>query len=259
MPSTKLGPPLHASSKSVLGAVYRSNSIGCVASFSECRRTRLTKQQLTRSSSHLEQKNSSHLIMDRQDKSSLKGSQTIVGESVQPLIEGATQLGGEEVEIQLRSSAQELGSTKDGEQKRSPLSCMDSFTVNMNLLDRDTQHINDHMNVLFEEVLAEPRAHHSFDPVWRLAYVTFAGTKLWVYRVLAGAFAVPCGLIWGLVFSLLALAGVWIIGPAVKLIEVLIQVVVRVWGGLARAILDPVFQSASLLVRGRQTLAQESI
>jgi hypothetical protein len=34
-------------------------------------------------------------------------------------------------------------------------------------------------------VLAEPAATHGLDPVWRLNYVLFSQTKLWVYRILA--------------------------------------------------------------------------
>ncbi|GBM71961.1 hypothetical protein AVEN_33249-1 [Araneus ventricosus] len=102
--------------------------------------------------------------------------------------------------------------------------------------------------VSFEEVLAEPRVNQSFDQVWRFGYVLFEGTKFWAYRVLAAVCAVPCGLLWGLIFSLLALASVWFITPVMKVVDVLLQVVIRVWGGAVRAILDPVFQSASILV-----------
>jgi hypothetical protein len=37
----------------------------------------------------------------------------------------------------------------------------------------------------FESVLAEPPATHGLDPVWRLNYVLFSQTKLWLYRILA--------------------------------------------------------------------------
>ncbi|KAF8791132.1 caveolin-1-like [Argiope bruennichi] len=196
------------------------------------------------------------------DKTSLKGSQTNVTESAQPLLETVSGVGdaprgtpererteGAESTLQKGSSSKDIAESGEaGSRRLRPLTCIDSFTRNMNLLDRDSLHINDHINVSFEEVLAEPRVNQSFDQIWRFAYVLFAGTKLWAYRVLAAVFAVPCGLLWGLIFSLLAVASVWLITPAMKVVEVLLQVVIRVWGGAVRAILDPVFQSASILV-----------
>ncbi|XP_054722096.1 caveolin-3-like [Uloborus diversus] len=205
------------------------------------------------------------------DKTSIKGSQTNVAESSQPLLE--TMGGGdggkgntpEKERIEIESVIQK-GSSKDineqetdGEKRRlRPLTCIDSFTMSMNLLDRDAIHINDHINIAFEEVLAEPRANQSFDQVWRFAYVLFAGTKLWVYKVLAAVCAMPCGLFWGLVFSLLSIASVWIITPAMRIVDVLLHIIRRVWGGLVRATLDPVFQSAGLLIAAKREQVQQS-
>ncbi|GFY39605.1 caveolin [Trichonephila inaurata madagascariensis] len=197
------------------------------------------------------------------DKTSMKGSQTNIAESTQPLLETVSGVGdvqkempekeGIEIESSLPkgSSIKDITDHEDGERRR-PLTCIDTFTRSMNLLDRDCNHINDHINVVFEEILAEPRSNQSFDQVWRFAYVLFAGTKFWAYRVLAAACAVPCGLMWGIIFSLLTLASVWVITPAMKVVEVLLHVIIRVWGGAVRAILDPVFQSASILVNTKK-------
>merc|ERR1711928_215904 len=40
-------------------------------------------------------------------------------------------------------------------------SCVQSFTVGLNVLDRDEKHINDTINLNFEDVLAEPDASPS--------------------------------------------------------------------------------------------------
>ncbi|XP_042900591.1 caveolin-1 [Parasteatoda tepidariorum] len=207
------------------------------------------------------------------DKTSIKGSQTNVAESTQPLLETLSSGGDgtkgtpekERIEIESTISIQRGSSNKDindqepteeGRRRLRPLTCIDSFTMSMNLLDRDSTHINDYINVVFEEILAEPRANQSFDQVWRFAYVLFAGTKFWVYRVLAAVFALPCGLLWGLIFSFTCIASVWIISPAMKLVDVLLHVVRRVWGGTVRAVLDPVFQSASILITAKRETVQ---
>lgn len=204
------------------------------------------------------------------ERSSLKGSKTNVAESNVPLLEdpnagegtGSPQKERVELESAIeKEDAEREKSSGEGEtERRRPraLTCMESFTVSMNLLDRDSAHINDHVNVVFEDVLAEPRANQGFDQVWQLAYVLFSGTKFWVYRVLAAACAVPCGVVWGLFFSLLSVASVWIITPTMKVIDVLLHIVRRVWTGVIHAILDPVFQSVSLCFGGINIRKQSS-
>ena len=84
------------------------------------------------------------------------------------------------------------------------------------------------MQVSFEEVLAEPRVNQSLDPIWKFAYVFFAGTKYWVYRGLTAVCALPCGFLWGLIFSLLTLISVWIITPTLRIIDVVLCIIRRV-------------------------------
>ncbi|KAL1418631.1 hypothetical protein MTO96_025814 [Rhipicephalus appendiculatus] len=131
---------------------------------------------------------------------------------------------------------------KASSHKRSP-SCVETLTIGLNLLDRDEKHVNDSINLVFEDVLAEPDASHGFDGAWKLTYLVFSSTRLWCYRLLAALLALPCGLTWGLLFSLLSLVHVWLLTPALRVLDVFLHVVHRVWGGLVRTLLDPVFQS----------------
>ncbi|XP_075524931.1 uncharacterized protein LOC142557158 [Dermacentor variabilis] len=131
---------------------------------------------------------------------------------------------------------------KKASHKRSP-SCVETLTIGLNLLDRDEKHVNDSVNLVFEDVLAEPDASHGFDGAWKLTYLVFSSTRLWCYRLLAALLALPCGLTWGLLFSLLSLLQVWLVSPSLRVFDVLLHIVHRVWGGLVRTLLDPVFQS----------------
>ncbi|KAH9363943.1 hypothetical protein HPB48_022196 [Haemaphysalis longicornis] len=97
--------------------------------------------------------------------------------------------------------------------------------------------------LVFEDVIAEPDASHGFDGAWKLTYLVFSSTRLWCYRLLAALLALPCGLTWGLLFSVLSLVHVWLITPSLRVFDVFLHVVHRVWGGLVRTLLDPVFQS----------------
>lgn len=136
---------------------------------------------------------------------------------------------------------------KASSHKRSP-SCVETLTIGLNLLDRDEKHVNDSINLVFEDVLAEPDASHGFDGAWKLTYLVFTSTRLWCYRLLSALLALPCGLTWGLLFSLLSLVHVWLLTPTLRVFDVILHVVHRVWGGLVRTLLDPVFQSVGKLV-----------
>ncbi|EEC07130.1 caveolin, putative, partial [Ixodes scapularis] len=110
--------------------------------------------------------------------------------------------------------------------KRSP-SCVETLTIGLNLLDRDEKHVNDHVNLVFEDVLAEPDASHGFDGAWKLTYLVFSTTRLWCYRLLSALLALPCGFTWGLLFSILSLLHVWLFTPLLRIFDVLLHVLHR--------------------------------
>lgn len=80
----------------------------------------------------------------------------------------------------------------------------------------------------FEDVLAEPEHSQGFDPIWRVAYLLFTGSRTWIYRLLAAVFALPLALIWGVAFSLLTFISVWLATPVLRVLEVVLFYVRRV-------------------------------
>merc|ERR1711950_10753 len=64
-------------------------------------------------------------------------------------------------------------------------SCIDTLSSGLDLGTRDSQGINVEIDLDFDDVIAEPKAAHGFDPIWRLSFILFSQTKLWTYRVLA--------------------------------------------------------------------------
>lgn len=115
-----------------------------------------------------------------------------------------------------------------------------NFTVGLNVLDRDEKHINDTVNLNFEDVLAEPDVSHGFDPIWRSSYVLFTGSRYWIYRLLAALFALPLALVWGITFSLLTFFSVWFATPALRILDVVLFYIRRIWVALIQTTLEPV-------------------
>ena len=80
----------------------------------------------------------------------------------------------------------------------------------------------------FDDVLAEPSTVHGFDPIWRLSFVLFSQTKLWIYRIISAIVAVPLSIIWAIIFSLLSVLYVWVLRPIIRIIELFFAVFKRV-------------------------------
>merc|ERR1712012_1057050 len=103
-------------------------------------------------------------------------------------------------------------------------SCIDTLSSGLDLGARDSQGINVEIDLDFDDVIAEPKAAHGFDPIWRLSFILFSQTKLWTYRILAALLAAPLSILWGLLFSLLSVFYVWIIRPVMRIVETLLAI-----------------------------------
>jgi len=136
---------------------------------------------------------------------------------------------------------------KESTTKKSLDICAQNFTVGLNVLDRDEKRVNEHVNILFEDVIGEPDPTHGFEFVWRLTYLLFNATRFWFYRILAAIIAIPLALLWALIFAFINLATIWLITPSLKIFDILLHYAHRIWSGLVRAILDPFFASGALL------------
>merc|ERR1712181_189765 len=128
-------------------------------------------------------------------------------------------------------------------------SCIDTLSSGLDLGTRDSQGINVEINLDFDDVIAEPKAAHGFDPIWRLSFILFSQTKLWTYRVLAALLAAPLSILWGLLFSILSVLYVWIIRPVMRIVETLLAIFRRFWVVLLNATLAPVCDAVGGIFR----------
>jgi len=131
--------------------------------------------------------------------------------------------------------------------KRTIDACTQNFTVGLNVLDRDEKHINDHVNILFEDVIGEPDPTHGFEFVWRLTYLLFNATRFWFYRFLAAIIAIPLALLWAIIFAFINLGTIWCFTPSLRIFDIILHFLHRIWSGLVRCFLDPFFSSGALL------------
>jgi len=125
--------------------------------------------------------------------------------------------------------------------------CAQNFTVGLNVLDRDEKKINDHVNVQFEDIIGEPDPTHGFEFIWRLTFLIFNVTRFWVYRFVAAILAIPFAFFWAIIFAIINIGTIWCCTPSLRVFDLLLHYVHRVWSGLIRTVLDPFFTSAGLL------------
>merc|ERR1712152_114722 len=125
--------------------------------------------------------------------------------------------------------------------------CIDLISKDLNLGNRDANNVNVAIDLDFDDVLAEPAAAQGFEWVWKLAFVLFSQTKLWIYKILSAVVAIPLALIWALVFALLTVVHVWILSPALRLLDLILAVVKKVVVGVIGATLGPVCATLGLI------------
>merc|ERR1712216_352360 len=206
---------------------------------------------------------------DNRMTDSKSGSKDNLNESNMPLLEGEEKAEEtpekEVVEMELEEKEEKKDeSTEKKEKKERKVkekkvkvpkvkkepgpSCIDTLSSGLDLGTRDSQGINVEINLDVDDVIAEPKAAHGFDPIWRLSFILFSQTKLWTYRVLAALLAAP--------LCILSVLYVWIIRPVMRIVETLLAIFRRFWVVLLNATLAPVCDAVGGIFRSAPRLVQ---
>ncbi|KAK7496223.1 hypothetical protein BaRGS_00012633 [Batillaria attramentaria] len=86
----------------------------------------------------------------------------------------------------------------------------------VDLVNRDPNSINDHVQVAFEDIIAEPDGAHSPDCVWKLAHTCFSCSRNVCYSIAAIFCGCPLAICWGCEFAGLAFNHVWLYTPCYR-------------------------------------------
>merc|ERR1712088_130502 len=187
---------------------------------------------------------------DNRMTDSKSGSKDNLNESNMPLLEGE-----EKAEETPEKEVVEM----ELEVKKEPgPSCIDTLSSGLDLGTRDSHGINVEIDLDFDDVIAEPKAAHGFDPIWRLSFILFSQTKLWTYRVLAALLAAPLSILWGLLFSVLSVMYVRIIRPVMRIVETVLAIFRRFWVVLLNATLAPLCDAVGGIFRSAPRLVQSA-
>merc|ERR1712226_604930 len=200
---------------------------------------------------------------------SKSGSKDNLNESNMPLLEGEEKAGEEtpekevvEMELEEKEEKKDESTEKKVKvpkvKKEPGPSCIDTLSSGLDLGARDSQGINVEIDLDFDDVIAEPKAAHGFDPIWRLSFILFSQTKLWTYRLLAAILAAPLSILWGLLFSILSVLYVWIIRPVMRIVETVLAIFRRFWVVLLNATIAPLCDAVGGVFRSAPRLVQSA-
>jgi len=182
---------------------------------------------------------------------SKSGSKTDLNESNMPLLDDVEKSGEtpekEQIEMkeeeEKKDESSEKGKKKKEkkpkEKKEKGPNCIDLISKDLDLGNRDSNNVNVLIDLDFDDVLAEPRAAQGFDWVWRLAFVVFSQTKLWIYKIFAALVAVPVSILWAVVFAAITVIYVWIIAPALRLVDLSLAIIKKIVVGVLGVTVAP--------------------
>merc|ERR1712117_869260 len=139
-------------------------------------------------------------------------------------------------------------------------SCVETMTTGLDMAARDKEGINIEIDLDFADVLAEPSSAHGFDPLWRLSFILFSQTKLWLYRIVSAVLVLPLSVLWAVIFALFTILYVWVLRPVIKIVEVVFAVFKRVWISVLSATVEPLCASVGSFwgARASQGLVQSA-
>ncbi|XP_045495103.1 caveolin-3-like isoform X2 [Colias croceus] len=72
------------------------------------------------------------------------------------------------------------------------------------LEDRDPNNLNQHIQIIWDDVIGEPEGVRSPERAWRISHFCFRHARNWCYIVLSVLVAPPCALVLGVGFACLA-------------------------------------------------------
>ncbi|XP_064606147.1 caveolin-1-like [Liolophura sinensis] len=115
--------------------------------------------------------------------------------------------------------------------------------MDLDLVNRDPNSINNHVQVAFEDVLAEPEDVRSMNCVWKFTYKCFTLWKQLCYNIATFCCGLCIAMNWGCIFAETAFYHIWYITPYLKWLEINCEPMRKLFRMCLSCCLDPVCES----------------
>ncbi|KAH3892465.1 caveolin-1-like [Dreissena polymorpha] len=117
----------------------------------------------------------------------------------------------------------------------------------VDLVNRDPNQINTHLQCQFEDVLAEPDGTHSIDCVWKLSYLCFNCWKGLCYNLLTLLCGICIASEYGISFAYISFLHIWFYTPCFKVLDINCGCLKKMYSMCVSCCLDPLCQSCGLI------------
>ncbi|XP_059167735.1 caveolin-1-like [Physella acuta] len=117
--------------------------------------------------------------------------------------------------------------------------------LDIDVINRDPNSINDHVKVAFEDVLAEPDGGHSFSCVWKGAYCCFCTCKRFYYNLFAIIGGLPMAMVWGIIYAFVNFYQVWLITPCMRIYIINCGCCQKFYSACIQCYMQPVYEAMS--------------
>ncbi|CAK1544354.1 unnamed protein product [Leptosia nina] len=115
--------------------------------------------------------------------------------------------------------------------------------------DRDPNNLNQHVQLLWDDVIGEPEGGRSPESAWRVSRFCFKQSRHWCYTVLSILCAPPCALMLGCGFACLAFEQIWCATPGIRCIKVYCLSIRSLFQSCLAATVSPVMESFGHICR----------
>ncbi|XP_045164742.2 caveolin-1-like [Mercenaria mercenaria] len=115
------------------------------------------------------------------------------------------------------------------------------------LVNRDPNELNKHIQVQFDDIFGEPDGAHSIDCIWKNSYSCFECGKNLCYRIMTTLCGLCIALAWGCDFAVTAFNHVWCYTPCIRDFTVCVGCFQRVFGTLIGCCCNPICESCGLI------------
>ena len=117
----------------------------------------------------------------------------------------------------------------------------------IDMINRDPNVLNSHVQVMFDDVLAEPEGAHSADCVWKNSFKCFSCGRDVCYRILTCFCGIPLALYWGCLFAIISFHEIWCTTPFIRCLHVSLYSIRKVSSIILGAIVAPIMETYGML------------
>eukprot|EP00178_Gracilaria_changii_P008074 TRINITY_DN2495_c0_g1_i1.p1 TRINITY_DN2495_c0_g1~~TRINITY_DN2495_c0_g1_i1.p1 ORF type:complete len:138 (-),score=5.17 TRINITY_DN2495_c0_g1_i1:112-525(-) len=123
----------------------------------------------------------------------------------------------------------------------------EAWAIEVDLANRDPNNINDHLQVAWEEIFAEPDQIHTIDCVWKYSAKCFTMWKTLCYIIATVICGIPIASCWGCFFACVAFQHIWDVTPSIKACAINCAITKKLYTICLDACLDPICTSCGKL------------